>query len=162
VFLVLLYGNCLYVTSSRSGKYPRLAESPSSQHPWCLACDRRVPWASHIGAMLLRPGILRGPACVCGSDGVTRVGWDLCCSNKLIETAAQLLWACVMKMIQEKSGLGVSLAPKVRVNFGGASRVRTLALPHAPPEALAGLWRGPRPEEGPVEKALADADCSPL
>lgn len=118
--------------------------------------------ASHIRNTLLRPGILRGPACVCGSDGGTRVGCDLCCSNKLIETAAQLLWACVMKRIQEKRGLGVFLAPKVRVNFGGASRVRTLALSHNPPEALAGLWRGPRPEEDPVEKALADSDCSPL
>lgn len=118
--------------------------------------------ASHIRNTLLRPGILRGPTCVCGSDGGTRVGCDLCYSNKLIETAAQLLWACVMKRIQEKRGLGVFLAPKVRVNFGGASRVRTLALSHNPPEALAGLWRGPRPEEDPVEKALADSDCSPL
>lgn len=40
--------------------------------------------------------------------------------------------------------------------------MRSLALPHDPSEALAGLWRGPRPEEDPVEKTLADSDCSPL
>lgn len=40
--------------------------------------------------------------------------------------------------------------------------MRSLAPPHDPSEALAGLWRGPRPENDPVEKTLADSDRSPL
>lgn len=40
--------------------------------------------------------------------------------------------------------------------------MRALALLRDPSEVLAGLWRGPRPEEAPVEKTLADLDCSPL
>lgn len=40
------------------------------------------------------------------------------------------------------------------MNFEGASHVRTLAPPHNPSEALAGLWRDPRPEEARLEKAL--------
>lgn len=87
--------------------------------------------ASHVGGMLLRPGMLRGLACVCGSHGVTRGRCDLCSDGN-------------------KSGKEWPESfpyPKVRVNFEGTSRVRTLAPPHDPSEALAGLCRGPRPEK---------------
>lgn len=100
----------------------QLTESSSSLHPWFLACDCRVHGTSHTAGILLRPGThaQRPGLCVHGSDGVTRVGCDLCCGGI-------------------DSGKESPLAPKARVNFGGASRVRTLVLPHDPPEALAGL-----------------------
>lgn len=89
-----------------------LSDLPSTSS--CLSFPHpSIPGVWHVTAEstgpLTRGLCFSGPACVCGSDGVMRVACDLCCSNKLTETAALGFRDGV---IQAKSGPRVSLSPQ--------------------------------------------------